>query len=59
VAEDDGLTLAPILVEDLDAVLGLDERHCSLPLPPCTGPQAYGLGQASRNFNQGIRRPMY
>ena len=27
VAEHDGLTLAPILVEDLDAVLGLDEGH--------------------------------
>jgi hypothetical protein len=32
VAENDGLTLAPILVEDLDAVLGLDEGHCSLRL---------------------------
>ena len=30
VAEDDGLALAPVLVEDLDAVLGRDERHDSL-----------------------------
>src|SRR5260370_27029391 len=26
-AEDDGLTFAPVLVEDLDAVLGGDGRH--------------------------------
>src|SRR5215470_15366550 len=43
VSEDDRLPLAPVLVEDLDAVLGLDRAHGSLlplggrPSPPRRG----------------------
>jgi hypothetical protein len=31
-AEYDGLTLAPVLVEDLNAVFGRDSRHCIVSL---------------------------
>ena len=30
-AEHDGLTFAPILIEDFDAVFGFDETHVHLP----------------------------
>src|SRR5436190_21426673 len=38
VAEHDGLTFAPVLVEDFNAVFGGDRRHGCLPLT-CVGSQ--------------------